>query len=146
MNYSTNAILPVVLAGGGGTRLWPLSRGYYPKQFLSVYGEESLLQQTLTRLEDSGEMRVEAPIVVCNEEHRFLVAEQARQVGCQPATIMLEPEGRNTAPALTAAARYAMRDGADPVLMMMPADHLIGDHTAFKPRFLLTCTPRAISR
>ncbi|MEE2983310.1 MAG: mannose-1-phosphate guanylyltransferase/mannose-6-phosphate isomerase [Pseudomonadota bacterium] len=131
MNYSTNAILPVVLAGGGGTRLWPLSRGYYPKQFLSVHGKESLLQQTLTRLEDSGEMRVEAPIVVCNEEHRFLVAEQARQVGCQPATIMLEPEGRNTAPALTAAARYAMRDGADPVLMMMPADHLIGDHTAF---------------
>ena len=121
----------MVLAGGGGTRLWPLSRGYYPKQFLSVEGKESLLQQTLTRLEATGEMRVEAPLVVCNEEHRFLVAEQARQLGRLPACIMLEPEARNTAPALTAAARYAMRHSEDPILMMMPADHLIKDSNAF---------------
>lgn len=131
MNHPTIAIWPVVLAGGGGTRLWPLSRGYYPKQFLALGGNESLLQQTLTRLEDTGDMRVEAPVVVCNEEHRFLVAEQARQVGCLPATIMLEPEGRNTAPALTSAARRAVRQGEDPVLLMMPADHLIKDRTAF---------------
>ncbi len=123
-------IKAVILAGGGGTRLWPLSRGHYPKQFLAVSGEDSLLQQTLTRAQavcNDSDARV---LVVCNEEHRFLVAEQARLGGffCD---LVLEPAGRNTAPALTAAALRAQSDGDDPLLLMMPADHLIGDIDAF---------------
>ena len=97
-------ILPVILAGGGGTRLWPLSRGHYPKQFLALGGDDSLLQQTLTRLRGIQDTGAAAPVVVCNEEHRFLVAEQARLCGAELTTIMLEPGGRNTAPALSAAA------------------------------------------
>ena len=125
-------ILPVILAGGGGTRLWPLSRSHYPKQFLALGGDDSLLQQTLTRLAGADTLSAEAPIVVCNEEHRFLVAEQARLSGVPLATIMLEPAGRNTAPALCAAASFASRDGADPLLLMMPSDHLIADRAAFQ--------------
>ena len=125
------AILPVILAGGGGTRLWPLSRGHYPKQFLAVGGNDSLLQQTLTRIVGSEDLTAAPPIVVCNEEHRFLVAEQARVTGVELATILLEPVGRNTAPALSAAAAIARCDGADPLLLMMPSDHLIADRTAF---------------
>ncbi len=125
------AILPVILAGGGGTRLWPLSRGHYPKQFLAVGGQDSLLQQTLTRLVGTEYLSAAPAIVVCNEEHRFLVAEQARVTGVELATILLEPVGRNTAPALSAAAVIACRDGADPLLLMMPSDHLIADRDAF---------------
>ena len=92
-------IAPVILAGGGGTRLWPLSRGHYPKQFLAVQGEQSLLQQTMLRLQGlpSG-LAVTPPVVVCNEEHRFLVAEQARVVEAGLSGLILEPVGRNTAP------------------------------------------------
>jgi len=129
---SPTPILPVILAGGGGTRLWPLSRGHYPKQFLALGGNDSLLQQTLTRLGGSQELRADPPLVVCNEEHRFLVAEQARLSGVSLSTIMLEPVGRNTAPALSAAAAVAMRDGTDPLLLMMPSDHLIADCAAFQ--------------
>ena len=125
------AILPVILAGGGGTRLWPLSRGHYPKQFLSIGGQDSLLQQTLTRLVGTENLSAAPAIVVCNEEHRFLVAEQARVTGVALATILLEPVGRNTAPALSAAAVIACREGADPLLLMMPSDHLIADRDAF---------------
>ena len=125
-------ILPVILAGGGGTRLWPLSRGHYPKQFLALGSNDSLLQQTLTRLGGEELLNSDPPIVVCNEEHRFLVAEQARLGGVGLATIVLEPVGRNTAPALSAAAAVAMRDGADPLLLMMPSDHLIADRAAFQ--------------
>ena len=131
-NAALTPILPVILAGGGGTRLWPLSRSHYPKQFLALGGKDSLLQQTLTRLGDLKSQAAEPPIVVCNEEHRFLVAEQARQIGVELTTIMLEPAGRNTAPALTAAASIATRDGADPLLLMMPSDHLIADIAAFQ--------------
>lgn len=132
MAQSEHDMQPVILAGGGGTRLWPLSRGFYPKQFLAVGGaRESLLQQTLARLDPALGVTASAPLVVCNEEHRFLVGEQARQIGCEPLAIMLEPEGRNTAPALTAAARWLSRDGADPILVMMPADHLVADRAAF---------------
>ncbi|MEQ8660049.1 MAG: mannose-1-phosphate guanylyltransferase/mannose-6-phosphate isomerase, partial [Gammaproteobacteria bacterium] len=128
---SASRIVPVILAGGGGTRLWPLSRGFYPKQFLAVGGGDgSLLQRTLTRL-SATEARADAAIVVCNEEHRFLVAEQVRQLGLTAGALMLEPVGRNTAPALTAAACRAMAGGEDPVLVMMPADHLIGDLASF---------------
>lgn len=126
-------LVPVILAGGGGTRLWPLSREHYPKQFLSVSGADSLLQQTAARLNGlSGESTVLPPYVVCNETHRFLVAEQLRVVGHPAKEILLEPVGRNTAPALTAAALIADREDNDPVLIMMPADHAIGDLDAFR--------------
>ena len=127
----SHTVLPVILAGGGGTRLWPLSRGHYPKQFLAIGGNDSLLQQTLTRLLGAKDLTAAPPIVVCNEEHRFLVAEQARVTGVELATILLEPVGRNTAPALSAAAIVARRDDADPLLLMMPSDHLIADREAF---------------
>ncbi|MFK8068848.1 MAG: mannose-1-phosphate guanylyltransferase, partial [Gammaproteobacteria bacterium] len=123
-------ILPVILAGGGGTRLWPLSREHYPKQFLSLTGEDSLLQQTLSRMDTSIE-GVEPAIVVSNEEHRFLVAEQARLKDQSLNTIMLEPKGRNSAPALTVAAMAAQGDGNDPIILMMPSDHVIQDMDTF---------------
>ncbi len=126
-------ILPVILAGGGGTRLWPLSRGHYPKQFLAVEGGVTLLQGTLKRLTTQSKLPANflQPMVVCNEEHRFLVGEQARQFGIPFERIVLEPAGRNTAPALTCAALAASEGGADPLLLMMPADHLIADPTRF---------------
>lgn len=118
---------PVVLSGGSGTRLWPLSREHYPKQLLPLHGDNTMLQDTLLRLKgfspENG--KVLDPVIVCNEEHRFLVAEQARQIGCLSCGILLEPAGRNTAPALTLAARHATAHKADPVLMVMPADHVI---------------------
>ncbi len=122
-------IVPVVLSGGSGSRLWPLSRELYPKQFLPLVGEHSLVQQTVDRL--TGLNSLSAPIVVCNEEHRFLVAEQLRQIGHPPAAILLEPEGRNTAPAIALAALQAVESGDDPVLLVLPADHVIRDTQKF---------------
>lgn len=124
-------IQPVVLSGGSGTRLWPLSREKYPKQLLPLIGEDSLLQATLRRLEGIGGAQLAAPMVVCNEEYRFVIAEQMRLMG-KDGPIVLEPVGRNTAPALTLAALAAMRDGADPILLVMPADHVILDTPAFQ--------------
>lgn len=125
-----NGIVPVILSGGSGTRLWPLSREQYPKQLLALVGKETLLQQTAARME--GIADVSAPIVVCNEEHRFLVAEQLRQCGHPAHTILLEPFGRNTAPALTLAVLSLLEDGLDPVLLVMPADHVIRDQSIFQ--------------
>ncbi len=118
---------PVVLSGGSGTRLWPLSREHYPKQLLPLHGQHSMLQATVLRLKSfsSPQINVLPPVVVCNEEHRFLVAEQIRQIHAAPDGILLEPQGRNTAPALTLAALHAVSRGADPVLLVMPADHVI---------------------
>jgi mannose-1-phosphate guanylyltransferase len=113
-------IIPLILAGGGGTRLWPLSRGHYPKQFLAVTPGATLLQGTLQRVGTDTLAGLQAPVVVCNEEHRFLVGEQARQIGRPFERIILEPVGRNTAPALTCAALCYSQDGADPLLLMMP--------------------------
>ncbi|MEJ2574952.1 MAG: mannose-1-phosphate guanylyltransferase/mannose-6-phosphate isomerase [Gammaproteobacteria bacterium] len=121
---------PVILSGGSGTRLWPLSREHYPKQLLSFAGERSLLQETVLRAGQSGEA-VAAPLIVCNEEHRFLVAEQLRELEVTPAGIILEPTGRNTAPALTLAALAVEQQGGDGVMLVMPADHVVRDQAAF---------------
>ena len=125
-----SALTPVILAGGSGTRLWPLSREYHPKQFLGLIDGRSLFQETFARLD--GMAAVADPIVVANEAHRFLVADQARQGGAHISALILEPEGRNTAPALALAALFASRNGADPVLLAMPADHLIRGAAAFR--------------
>jgi len=127
-------IIPLILAGGGGTRLWPLSRGHYPKQFLAVTPGATLLEATLQRVgaKDSLVPNLQPPVVVCNEEHRFLVGEQARQIGQPFERIILEPIGRNTAPALTCAALLYAQDGQDPQLLMMPADHLVQDAASFQ--------------
>ncbi|WP_445333690.1 mannose-1-phosphate guanylyltransferase/mannose-6-phosphate isomerase [Thauera sp. ZXT1-4] len=124
----------VVLCGGSGTRLWPLSREAFPKQLLALDGAQSMLQVTAKRLDGLANeaAAIEAPILVGNEEYRFLIAEQLRQVGVKPAALVLEPCGRNTAPALTLAARVARAKGADPVLVVMPADHVIKDGAVFQ--------------
>jgi mannose-1-phosphate guanylyltransferase/mannose-6-phosphate isomerase len=127
-------IIPVILSGGSGTRLWPLSREQYPKQLLTLVGEHSMIQATALRLKEmgltSGES-VAAPIMVGNEEYRFLMAEQMRQIGIQHFPLILEPCGRNTAPALTLAALAAQLDDPDAVMIVMPADHIIQDEQAF---------------
>ena len=123
-------IFPVILSGGAGTRLWPMSREQYPKQLLALTGEETLLQQTATRLD--GIERVADALIVCNQEHQFLIAEQMREAGKTPMNILLEPVGRNTAPALTLAAHYARSQDDDPLLLAMPADHNIRDVAAFR--------------
>jgi len=124
-------LLPVILSGGAGTRLWPLSREAYPKQFLPLTGEDTLLQATALRLDGLDGVELLPPYVVCNEAHRFLVAEQFRLMSRALGAILLEPAGRNTAPALTLAALMAVSAGDDPLLIAMPADHLIGDREAF---------------
>jgi mannose-1-phosphate guanylyltransferase/mannose-6-phosphate isomerase len=125
-------ILPVIMAGGTGSRLWPLSRELYPKQFLAVTGSQSMLQQTLARL--SG-IEHQAPLLICNEEHRFIAAEQMRLGGFNHSGIILEPVGRNTAPAIALAALQALKnvsDGKEPILLVLAADHLIEDVEAFQ--------------
>jgi mannose-1-phosphate guanylyltransferase/mannose-6-phosphate isomerase len=126
-------IQPVILAGGSGTRLWPLSREQHPKQLIGLLGDESMLEATAHRLDGlSGGFRVAGKIIlVCGETHRFTSAEQLRRSG-KPAQILLEPEGRNTAPALTVAALAAIADGADAVLAVLPADHAVTDVGAFQ--------------
>ncbi len=124
-------IQPVVLSGGSGTRLWPLSREKYPKQLLPLIGADSLLQATVRRVEGIADCELAPPMVVCNEDYRFVIAEQLRLMG-KPGTIVLEPTGRNTAPALTLAALAASRNAADPILLVMPADHVITDVAAFQ--------------
>jgi mannose-1-phosphate guanylyltransferase/mannose-6-phosphate isomerase len=132
------SLQPVILSGGSGTRLWPLSREAYPKQFLALTSDYTMLQETVRRLDGLEEehphhgVGMVDPIVVCNEAHRFLVAEQMRLIGRSPAAIILEPKGRNTAPALTLAALAATRSGKDPVLLVMPADHTIVNEPAFR--------------
>lgn len=120
-------MIPVILAGGSGSRLWPQSRALYPKQFLALMGEHTLLQQTLLRLQG---LDMHSPIIVCNEDHRFLVAEQLRQIGIKPAAILLEPFGRNTAPAIALAAIHTLEALSDQPLLVLPADHAIqhADH------------------
>lgn len=120
---------PVLLSGGSGTRLWPLSREAYPKQFLALSGKHTMLQDTWLR---TAPLATRAPIVVANEEHRFLAGEQLRLVGVEGAAIVLEPVGRNTAPAIAAAALQAMAGGTDPLLLVLPSDHVVRDAAAFQ--------------
>lgn len=132
-------LIPVILSGGSGTRLWPLSRELYPKQLLPLVGKGTMLQETLARVQ--GVDHVGAPIVVCNESHRFLVAEQLREIDAEPQSILLEPVGRNTAPAVAVAAMAAVAGGPananvrahdDAVLLVLPADHVIHNVEAFR--------------
>lgn len=122
-------MIPIIMSGGSGTRLWPLSRQNKPKQFLSLFGEYSLFQDTITRL--SGLDSVDSPIVVCNEDHRFMVAEQLQEIGVKTADILLEPCARNTAPAVALAALQAQAKGDDPTLLVLAADHVISDTASF---------------
>ena len=122
-------IVPVILAGGSGTRLWPLSRKLYPKQLLPLLDKNTLVQNTLLRLQ--GLEGVADPVIICNEEHRFIIAEQLRAKGVTPAAIILEPVGRNTAPAVAVAALQVLPTDPDAVLLVLPADHLIGDPGGF---------------
>ena len=120
---------PVLLSGGSGTRLWPLSREAYPKQFLPLAGDDTMVQATWRRV---APLATTAPIVVANEEHRFLVAEQLRQIDAPVPAILLEPVGRNTAPAIAAAALQAMVEGHDPLLLVLPSDHVVRNEEGFR--------------
>lgn len=126
-------MIPVILAGGSGSRLWPQSRALYPKQFLPLLGSTTMLQQTLQRLQG---LDLQNPVIVCNEDHRFLVAEQLRQIGIKPAAILLEPFGRNTAPAIALAAVHILQHMADLPMLILPADHAIRDGATFRQSVL----------
>jgi mannose-1-phosphate guanylyltransferase/mannose-6-phosphate isomerase len=127
-------MIPVILSGGSGSRLWPLSRKQYPKQFLALTGEDTLFQQTIKRLATAG---MQAPVLVCNKEHRFIVQEQldAQQLSTQ--AILLEPFGRNTAPAVAIAAMKLLAEGRDELLLILPADHVIDNQRAFEQALAL---------
>ena len=132
MKITDNSIIPVILSGGSGTRLWPLSRESYPKQFLALDSrtKKTLLQKTYERL--LGLEGLENPILICNENHRFIVAEQFREINTDPQAIILEPVGRNTAPAIAVAALQAISSGKDPLLLILAADHLIENIIEFQ--------------
>ena len=125
-------VIPIILCGGSGTRLWPLSRESYPKQFLSLISKKgkSLLQETQERILDLKDIL--DPILICNEEHRFIVAEQMRSININPYAILLEPFGKNTAPAIALAAIKALEKENDPILLVLASDHDIKN----KPEFL----------
>ncbi|MBY5947418.1 mannose-1-phosphate guanylyltransferase/mannose-6-phosphate isomerase [Photobacterium rosenbergii] len=129
-------ILPVIMAGGSGSRLWPMSRTHLPKQFLPLVGNETMLQATVNRLSNIEHL---PPLFICNEEHRFLVAEQLRQIETEHSGIILEPVGRNTAPAVTLAALKAIENGDDPLLLVLAADHVIKNTEAFTQAVLAGC-------
>ena len=133
MSNKNIQVQPVIMAGGFGTRLWPLSRAGFPKQFLVLGGDSSLFQQAASRLASLGEAgtAVAAPLIVGNEEHRFLVLDQLREIKQEPSAVLLEPVGRNTAPALTLAALQAQEGGADPVLVVISSDQTVTDEAAF---------------
>lgn len=136
-------ILPVILSGGSGTRLWPLSRESYPKQFLPLADEKTMLQATWERV---AALATQAPIVVVNEAHRFVAAEQLLQAGARPQAILLEPVGRNTAPAIAVAALEASADGSDPLLLVLASDHVITDTAAFHAAVLAAAPAAAAGK
>ncbi len=125
---------PIILSGGSGSRLWPLSRKLYPKQFLALTGEQTLFQQTLQRLSIEG---MQPPVLVANQEHRFIVHEQLEQISQQAQLLLLEPFGRNTAPAVAMAALQLMAEGRDELMLVLPADHVLDDQQAFRQALAL---------
>ena len=127
-----NKIIPVILCGGTGTRLWPLSRASYPKQYLKINSIncQSFFQGTVNRIKNI--VQIEKPIVICSEEHRFIVAEQLREIGVKNSDILLEPVGRNTAPAITIGCLKAIENNKDPLVLILPADHIIKDEDIFE--------------
>ncbi len=127
-------MIPVILSGGSGSRLWPLSRKQYPKQFLALTGDDTLFQQTIKRLAFDG---MQAPLLVCNKEHRFIVQEQLEAQNLASQAILLEPFGRNTAPAVAIAAMKLVAEGCDELLLILPADHVIEDQRAFQQALAL---------
>ena len=127
--FSNKKVIPVIISGGIGSRLWPLSRASFPKQYLNLENNKSLLQNTYLRLK--GLKNLEPPLIICNEEHRFIVAEQMRMININPKSIILEPFGRNTAPAIALAALSINKDEDDPFLLILPADHKIADNNEF---------------
>jgi len=116
-------VLPIILSGGSGTRLWPYSRSLYPKQFLPLVSEQTMLQETMSRLL-KFDMSVGSPWIICNDNHRFMVAEQFRDIGVKPNKIILEPVGRNTAPAIALAA-LGLEGSDDEMMLVLPADHIL---------------------
>ena len=124
-------IIPIILAGGSGTRLWPLSRKSYPKQFSNLVGKNSLFQQSALRLISSDLITFSPPVILTNSDFRFIVADQLQEVGIDPGHILIEPEGKNTGPAILAASLYALKDDPDAVLLVAPSDHVILDEAEF---------------
>ena len=142
-NNMENSIIPVILSGGSGTRLWPLSRELYPKQLLAFNDSNlTLLQATVTRLNGLTETQ---PVVVCNEHHRFMVAEQLLQLGFDKPSILLEPVGRNTAPAIAVAAFEVIKKHGDGYLLVLPADHLNENSSSFRGTPVVTIEPLRVS-
>ena len=123
-------VIPVILSGGSGTRLWPLSRKDHPKQYLSLMGNHTMLQETILRLE--GLDNLASPIIICNKDHRFIVAEQCKQINITNPTIILEPVGRNTAPAIAAAAFQSLMQSDNSILIILSTDHVIQDVEKFQ--------------
>ncbi|MCO6058320.1 mannose-1-phosphate guanylyltransferase/mannose-6-phosphate isomerase [Pseudomonas sp. MOB-449] len=130
-------MIPVILSGGSGSRLWPLSRKQYPKQFLALTGEQTLFQQTLQRLNFDG---MQPAVLVANQDHRFIVQEQLDAIGLQPQAMLLEPFGRNTAPAVAIAAMQLLAEGRDELMLVLPADHVLRDQQAFQQALALAAS------
>ena len=123
-------VIPVILSGGSGTRLWPVSRKMYPKQFIPLRNDRSLFQDTVSRVKALGN-GIQDPIIVCNEDHRFMAAEQLRQEGVENADIVLEPVARNTAPAIALAALCAQQRSENAIILVLPADHILDEQEKF---------------
>ena len=129
-------ILPVVLCGGCGTRLWPVSRAEFPKQFINLFAGLSFFQMAAQRLSNLPDSRLAKPVVIGNEEHRFLILQQLKEINLEAEAILLEPVGRNTAPALALAGYHAEQDGDDPIMIVVPSDQMILDNSAFSKTVL----------